>query len=137
MMRYSLRASELFSNAHVAIGCDYGQRILVVTRKPQPFDGVEDIDRVRQQFSTAIPDALRGTYSVLNDYRLAPLRVHPSLEPAFGRLRAETERGFMRSAVVVATKVGGIRSERLGVAASIPVLVSQSFEDALAFLLRG
>jgi hypothetical protein len=127
----------LFNNAHVAIGCDYGQRILVVTRKSRPFDSVDDIDKVRQQFSSAIPEALRSTYSVLNDYRAAPLRVHPSLEPAFGRLRAETERGFMRSAVVVATKVGGIRSGRLGDAATIPVLVSQSFEDALAFLIRG
>jgi hypothetical protein len=136
-MRYSLKASQLFSNVHATIGCDYAQRILVVTRKSRPYESVADIEKMRQQFSSAAPEALRATYSVLNDYRLAPLRVHPALEPAFARLRAETERGFARSAILVATKVGAIRSGRLGDAAPIPVLISQSLEDALQFLILG
>jgi len=136
-MQYSLKASELFSNGHVTIGCDYGQRIVVVTRKARPYESVEEIDKARQQFFSAAPTAQRAQYCVLNDYRLAPLRVHPALEPAFARYRAETERGFARAAVLVTTKVGGIRSGRLGDAASLPLLVSESLEEALEFLIRG
>jgi len=136
-MSNHLKASELFSNAHVTIGCDYSQRVLVVARSPNVFESIEDIEAATAALARVFPLSQRARFCILNDYRIGPLRVHPALEPAFNRFRAETERGFVRAALVVATAVGRLRGDRLREATStLPMLVVESLDEALAFLLK-
>lgn len=132
----TLRTTVLFKNEHLTISCDRGQRILVITRSSQPFESVEEIDTARLGLAKAFPESQRAGYSILNDYRLGPVRVHPAHEPAFARFRAETERGFTRAAHVIASAVGKARSERLREGAALPSKLLHSLDDALAYLLE-
>ncbi len=135
-MALTIRATELFRNQHLGIACDRGQRILVITRSSQPFERGEDIDAARLGLAKVFPDAQRAGYSILNDYRQGPLRVHPAHEPAFARFRAETERGFTRAAHLITTAVGRARADRLHQPATIPYLLFETLDEALAFLLQ-
>jgi hypothetical protein len=135
-LRLTIRATELFRNQHLTIACDRGQRILVITRSSKPFERVEEIDAVRLSLAKVFPAAQRVAYSILNDYRLGPVRVHPAHEPAFGRFRTETELGFTRAAHLVATPVGRVRSDRLRETAALPSKMFHTLDEALAFLIQ-
>ena len=130
----SLRATPLFSSPHLTIGVDRAQRILVITRSSQPFERVEDIEAARLSLAKVFPASQRAGFAILNDYRAAPLRVHPALEPAFARFRAETELGFERAAQIVGTPVGRIRTDRMREAAPLPMKIFGSLDEALVFL---
>lgn len=133
----TLRASVLFKNEHLTIACDRSQRILVITRSARMFDSVEEIDAARLGLMKVFPEAQRAGFSILNDYRLGPVRVHPAHEPAFARFRAETEHGFTRGAIVVSTPVGRARSDRLRESTPLPSKVFQSLDEAVEYLLQN
>ncbi|MGC4092679.1 MAG: hypothetical protein QM756_33325 [Polyangiaceae bacterium] len=132
-----MRASVLFKNEYLTIACDRTQRILVITRSAKPFERVEEIDVARLALSRAFPESQRVGFSVLNDYRLAPVRVHPAHEPAFARFRAETELGFTCAAHVVASPVGRVRSDRLRGTGTLPSKMFQTFDEALTYLVEA
>jgi hypothetical protein len=129
--------SELFRSAHLSLACDHVRRIVMLRRTPLPFKRVDEIDDAREALVERFPRARRGAFSILNDCRVAPVRVEPSLEPAFSRYRMETEEGFRRAAVVVATPVGAARSHRLAVGALVPTKIFGSLEAALQFLTEN
>jgi hypothetical protein len=129
--------SELFRNAHLTIRCDYAQRILIIERSSVPFQRVEEIEAVTQALGRVFPVEKRTGFGVLSDFRAGPVRVHPALEPAFTRYREESERGFLRRVVVVATPVGKIRGDRLSDTAGKSVKMVTSLEEALAYLKGG
>jgi len=124
----------LFQNAYLSFRCDHAQRIFVVVRTPLPFQRVEEIEATTAALARTFPLEQRKGFSIVSDFRVAPLRVHPALEPAFARYREETMRGFRRAAVIVGTALGRIRGERIGDSAPLPLLVTESVEEAMSFL---
>jgi hypothetical protein len=118
----------------VELDVHFADKVVVVRRTAAPFARVSDIEHAVDVISQALPAERREGHSVLIDMRLAPLRTDPSLEPAFARYRAETERGFERAVVVVATVVGRIRSDRLGQTTRIPLHIVETIDDAWRIL---
>ena len=144
MARDSLRVSALpggttlFHNAQLSFRCDHAQRIVVVVRTAVPFQRVEEIEATTAALVRVFPSERRAGFSILSDFREGPLRVHPALEPAFTRYREESQRGFVRCAVIVATPVGRARGARLREQEqSTQLLVTESVEAALAFVRSG
>jgi len=125
----------LFHNAQLSFRCDHAQRIFVVVRTAVPFQRVEEIEATTAALARIFPTERRAGFSILSDFREGPVRVHPALEPAFTRYREESQRGFVRCAVIVATPVGRARGARLREQEhSSQLLVTESVEDALAFV---
>ena len=112
----------------------FADKVVVVRRTATPFARVGDVDHAIDVIARALPAERRQGHAVLIDMRLAPLRTDPSLEPAFARYRAETERAFERAVVVVATVVGRVRSDRLGQTTRIPLQIVESIEEAWKLL---
>lgn len=108
--------------------------MLLLQRTALPFQRVEEIEAMTQALARVFPTERRKGFVILSDFRDAPVRVHPALEPAFLRYREESERGFVRSAVIVATPVGQVRGNRLRDAAGQGAAIVTTVEDALAFL---
>jgi hypothetical protein len=130
------RATSVLRNEFVELDVHYADKVVVIRRTEQRFARVADVDTAIDALARALPAARRSGYAALIDMRVAPLRTDPSLEPAFARYRAETERGFERVVVVVSTVVGRARSDRLGQAAQIPLSIVGSLDEAWT-LLRG
>jgi len=114
----------------------FADKVVVVRRTAAPFARIADIDRAIDVLAKALPADRRKGHAVLIDMRTAPVRTDPSLEPAFARYRAETERGFERAVVVVDTVVGRIRSDRLGQTTQIPLDIVATLDEAWK-ILRG
>ncbi|HWP05730.1 MAG TPA: hypothetical protein VNN72_08315 [Polyangiaceae bacterium] len=140
MARDPIRLTELpggaplFQNAHLSFRCDHAQGIVVAVRTPLAFQHVEEIEATTAALVRTFPVERRKGFTILSDFREGPVRVHPALEPAFTRYRDETMRGFLRGAVIVGTTLGRIRGDRLGDSAPIPLLITESVEEALAFM---
>jgi hypothetical protein len=130
----ALHGTELFKNAHVRLSCDYAQGIVILQRTALAFQRLEEVEAATEALARALPHDKRAGFSILSDFRSAPVRVTPALEPAFARFRQETERGFSRAAIVVSTPVGRVRSDRLKDTALIPVAIVETVELALEFL---
>jgi hypothetical protein len=107
--------------------------IVLLTRTSQVFDTVAEIERTIEDLARSIPLRTRSGWSVIIDSRLSPTRVNPALEPAFERLRRESQAGFSCVAVIVATPLGKMRSERLSNVSDVPVRTVGSIEEALEF----
>jgi hypothetical protein len=105
-------------------------RILLLTRTSQPFQTPSELDHCVSELFRGLPRESRSSWRNLIDMRQAPIRVHPSLDPAFDRFRAETEVGFVRVAVIVETPLGRVRADRLANPAS---RIVDSIEEALRF----
>ncbi len=128
------RGTSLLRSDLVEMDIHFADKVVVVRRTAVQFARVADLDRAVELIAGALPSERRRGYSVLLDMRIAPLRTDPSLEPAFARYRAETERGFERVVVVVATVVGRIRSDRLGQTTRIPINIVASIDEAWTIL---
>jgi hypothetical protein len=105
-------------------------RILLLTRTAQLFQTPLELDQCATELLAALPRDTRSGWRHLIDMRQAPVRVHPSLDPAFDRFRAETEIGFARVAVIVETPLGRVRADRLAKPTS---RIVDSIEEALLF----
>jgi len=125
--------SEALKSPHLGARLFHTPRIVLLTRTSLAFDNVADIERSIEDLARAVPLRTRTGWSIIIDMRLSPTRVNPALEPAFERLRRETHAGFSCVAVVVATPVGKMRSERLSNVSDVPVRTVASFDEALAF----
>jgi hypothetical protein len=125
--------SEALKSPHFGARLFHAPRIVLLTRTSQAFDSVGDIERSIEDLARAIPQRTRTGFCIIIDMRLSPTRVNPALEPAFERLRRETHAGFSCVAVVVATPLGKMRSERLSNVSNVPVRTVGSLEEALEF----
>jgi len=126
--------SQLFENEYITIHCKVRERIVVVRRSGIPFRNRQDLDETTAEFARVFPIHRRRGFSILNDVRQGPVTVHQFLEPAHTRFRKESERGFDRSAIVVSTLLGRVRSSRLAAGVGLPMVIVDSMEEALAFL---
>ena len=126
--------SEALKSPHLGARLFHTPRIVLLTRTSQAFDSVSELDRSVEDLARAVPLRTRSGWSIIIDMRLAPTRVNPALEPAFERLRRETHAGFSCVAVIVATPLGKMRSERLSNVSDVPVRTVASLEEALVFL---
>ncbi len=129
-------AREIFKNEHFVITCDHSRRVVFVQRTAVPLRRASDVEEGISALVREVPAERRVGWGIVSDYRDAPLRVHPALEPVWARYRSESERGFRRAAVVVATPVGKVRGARLGEGARIPVVIVNSMEEALRFVTQ-
>jgi hypothetical protein len=125
-----IRGTSLVRSEFVELDVHFADKVVVVRRTAVPFARIADIDRAIDVIANALPADRRKGHAVLVDMRAAPLRTDPSLEPAFARYRAETERGFERAVVVVDTVVGRIRSDRLGQTTQIPLDIVATIDEA-------
>ena len=126
--------SEALKSPHLGARLFHTPRIVLLTRTSQAFDSVSELERSVEDLARAVPLRTRSGWSIIIDMRLAPTRVNPALEPAFERLRRETHAGFSCVAVIVATPLGKMRSERLSNVSDVPVRTVASLEEALVFL---
>ena len=130
-----LRVGALLLNGdHLSVRVFRTPRLALLTRTSTPFLTAADVERCINDLARALPAAERAGWRVLIDMRLSPIRVDPSLEPVFERLRRETHVGFERVAVVVTTPLGRIRAERLSKGAAVPLAVLGSLDEAFAYL---
>ena len=127
-------AREVFENEHFVVASDPSRRIVFVRRTAVPLRRPSEVEAAIAALVKELPADRRPGWAIVSDYRDAPLRVHPALEPVWARYRTESERGFRRSAVVVATPVGRARGARLGGVAHIPVVIVSSMEEAIRFV---
>ena len=130
------RGTSLVRSEFVELDVHFADKVVVVRRTALPFAKSADIDLAIAVIAKALPAYRRRGHAVLIDMRAAPLRTDPSLDPAFARYRAETERGFERAVVVVDTVLGRIRSDRLGQTTRIRLDIVATLEDGWK-LLRG
>lgn len=121
----------------VRVTIDYVARVVHLHRSKRPFRTLDEVEETTRALATALPPHRRSGFGMLIDMRVAPERVTQALEPAFDRFRSETERGFERAAVVVASTLGRARSQRLQRSARVPILVADSLDEALEFLRTG
>lgn len=126
--------AELLRSPHFSLRLFHAPRIALMTRTSAPLQTVAEVERCIEDFARAIPAQARGGWRVVIDMQQGPTRVHPALDPAFQRLRSETQAGFSRVAVIVATPLGKIRAERLAQVSTLPLAVVGSLEEALEFL---
>ena len=124
----------LLQNAHVSVRLFQSRRLVLFIRTGQAFQTAPEVDECTAAFARVVPHQTRTGLRILIDMRAAPVRVHPALDPAFARLRQETQIGFARVVVLVATALGRLRSERLAELAIGDVLVVGSLEEALEAL---
>jgi hypothetical protein len=120
--------------AHVSVRLFQSPRIVLFTRTNEPFEAVADVERCIRDFARIMPARSRAQWRIVIDMRLGPTRVHPALDPAFARLRKETQVGFTRVAVIVETPLGRVRAERLASTSDVPHCVVHTLEDAVEFL---
>lgn len=127
-------AAPTVQNAHVSVRLLHAPRVVLFTRTKEPFEAVAEVERCIQELGRVMPITARALWRIVIDMRLGPTRVHPALDPAFERLRKETQAGFARAAVVVATPLGRVRAERLIDTSGVPLRVVHSLEEAVDFL---
>jgi hypothetical protein len=120
-------------DAYITVRLLRSPRIVLLVRTAQAFPTIADIDRSTAALNEVLPHSKRLGLRIVIDMRLAPVRVHPALDPAFERFCRETEQGFVRAAVVVATPLGRVRADRLSKPTSVPARVVGSFEEAVQF----
>jgi hypothetical protein len=83
-------------------------------------------------------DALgRAGRSILIDSRLAPPSTDFEHGPEFCELRKEIERGFIRIAVLVQTKLGVLQAHRIATQDRSGLLVFEKEQDAVQFVTGG
>jgi hypothetical protein len=126
--------SSVLQGPYMSVRLFPSARIALLTRSALVFQTPGEVDECTEELSQALPRASRQSLRIIVDMRLGPIRVHPALDPAFERFRRETELGFLRSAVIVATPLGRLRADRLHGRTNVPMRVVGSLEDALAFL---
>src|SRR5688572_7955742 len=80
----------LFLNAHLPMRQFPAIRIVVTTRSSEPYQTLGELERSIEGIAKAMPVPARAGFRHIIDMRLGPTRVHPSLDPAFERLRRET-----------------------------------------------
>lgn len=124
----------LLSSTHFSVRVFRTPRLAVLTRTSAPFQTAADVDRCIHDLSRCLPAAERTGWRVLIDMRLSPIRVDPALDPAYERLRRETQAGFERVAVVVETPLGRMRAERLARGSTATLAVVGSLDEAFTFL---
>lgn len=125
--------STLFQNPQLSSRQFQSARIVLTTRTSEPYQTLGELERSIDELAKALPVPVRAGWRHIIDMRLGPTRVHPALDPAFERLRRETNVGFARVAVIVTTPLGRVRAERLNVS-PVPLSIVGTLEEALAFI---
>lgn len=88
--------------------------IVVVTRLSTQFADAADMEAERQSMRVALDQVGRKGRHLLVDSRLAPSRTDFELREAFQQLRMEIQRSFVKTAVILQSKVGVLQATRLG-----------------------
>lgn len=125
--------STLCQNVHLSLRQFQSPRIVLTTRTSEPYQTLGELERSIEDIARALPVPARAGWRHIIDMRLAPTRVHPALDPAFERLRRETNVGFARVAVILTTALGRVRAERLNVS-PVPLSIVGTLEEALQYL---
>jgi hypothetical protein len=125
--------SPALQNRHLSVRLLQLHRVVLTTRTSELFQTLAEVERCIDDLAKALPVPARAGWRNIIDMRLAPTRVHPALDPAFERLRRETNVGFARVAVIVTTPLGRVRAERLNIS-PVPLLIVGTMEEALDFL---
>jgi len=124
----------LFANEFISLAIDYPRNVLWLRRSDRPFRTVEDVEDCTLRLERGFPSRKRAKVAIISDFRAAPVRVTPALDPAYARYRNETERAFQACVVVVATSLGQVRAQRFVRGTAKEVALVNSIDDALAFV---
>lgn len=122
---------ELENNSFFSLRVDFTQRLLFLIRSSREFQTIEHIDRCTAALARAFPVERRTGFSLLADFRQAPLRVTPVLDLAFARFRRQSETGFECVAVIAGTAIGRVRAVRLSVNSACLVEVVTTVDEGL------
>ena len=112
-------------------------RVVVVTRKPKPFDDRYDVELACGPVQSTLDRLVRASKRLLIDSRQAPMRNDPQSEANFAPHRQKMTQGFERVAVVLRTQVGQLQTQRLisdHKPSSAPMRTFLEMTDALAYL---
>jgi hypothetical protein len=130
-----MNVKQVFASAHFQVMWDSGTHIVRVTRLPEQFVSVTEMERAHEEMCTALDLLGRWRSSVLVDLRGAPGRNDPVFERLMKKLRPRIFADFRRCAVLVQTAVGSLQVSRYARQDGIKLLVS-SDEAALIEYLR-
>ncbi|HEX2730863.1 MAG TPA: hypothetical protein VHM70_04630 [Polyangiaceae bacterium] len=87
--------------------------VVLVRRSSLEFSDSAEVDRERERVRGILDGLGRAGKRLLIDSRQAPLSTDARMSDAFRKLREELARGFDRTAVVVASKLGVLQAGRL------------------------
>jgi hypothetical protein len=104
---------KLVDTEHYCIQLHSASNVVVVTRKPKPFESREDTDRACTPVQTALDKLGRAKFALVLDSRRAVGRNDADYESWFAPHRVRMVAGFRRVAIVVATPVGNLHVNRL------------------------
>lgn len=116
---------------------DDHEGIVRLTRTAEPFATVEEVTRGWLEVSAALDRIGRKGRSLLSDLRLGPARNEPAFEAAVMAVVPKIHAGFRRNVVLVRMAVGALQIRRHAKTDGIERLVTDSEDDALAYLREG
>ncbi len=122
-------------NRHYSVLMDAGFVRLV--RSAARFESKTQVIEARLWVGRQLDALGRAGRSILIDSRLAPPSTDFEHGPEFCELRKEIERGFIRIAVLVQTKLGVLQAHRIATQDRSGLLVFEKEQDAVQFVTGG
>jgi len=92
----------VFENDYVLVQADHHERLVLVDRKPQPFQALQDFVATVDDILAAVTRANALDYGLLYDTRQGPPPGGKTYMKAFTRMAEELSSRFRRVAAVVA-----------------------------------
>lgn len=113
-------------------------RVVLVRRSARNFADAAEVMEERRRIGAALDQIGRERKRLLVDSRRAPLSTDDRLASEFMALREEIGRGFERTAVVVASKIGILQANRLNRETTLDGALAafENDRDALLFLRK-
>ncbi len=108
-----------------------------LVRSADRFESKTQVTEARLWVGRQLDAFGRAGRSILIDSRLAPPSTDFEHGPEFCELRKETERGFIRIAVLVQSKLGVLQAHRIATQDRSGLLVFEKEQDAVQFVTGG
>lgn len=123
------------ANPHYSVFMDSG--FIRLVRSAARFESKAQVVDARLWVGRQLDAFGRIGRGILIDSRLAPPSTDFEHGPEFFDLRRETERGFLRIAVVVQSKLGVLQAHRIAAQDKSGLVVFENESDAVEFIKGG
>jgi hypothetical protein len=126
----------LLASRHWQMEEDSVQGVVWLRRSALPFASIGDITAANAAVVRKIEPRHRSA-GVVVDMRAAPSRNDPGFEAAMRGLRSNVEKGFARTAVLLATQVGKLQVNRIAREEGAASFATTDEQAALRFARDG
>ena len=132
-----MTTKQVFASAHFQVMWDSVTHIVRITRLPEHFVSVTEMETAHEQLFIALDLLGRWRNTVLVDLRAAPGRNDPVFERLMKKLRPRLFADFRRCAALVQSAVGSLQVSRYARQDGIKLLVSSDEPALLDYLRRS